>query len=79
MQNGDCVPQRRYKKGAGRELPDNQRQALFVREGGSYIPVPAAVPDEDFNGLVSRDLPALGEAGFTISLRLEVNRLYRFR
>ena len=51
---------------------------MFIREDGSYIPVPAAV-DGNFNGLVNRDIPALDEAGFTISLRLTVSRPYRPR
>ena len=72
QQNGVCIPQRRYGKGAGRDLLDNQRLVLFNREDGSYIPVPAAVAG-NYVGLVCRDLPAFGEAGFTITIRFEVN------
>lgn len=41
---------------------------FFIRQDGSYIPLTAAL-GEDYAGLVGRDLPALGEAGFTITLR----------
>ena len=51
---------------------------LFLREDGSFIPAPDAMAG-DYTGLVDRDLPALGEAGFTITLRFEVNMLSRPR
>jgi len=72
QKNGVCVPQRRYEKGAGRNLLTNQNLVLFTREDGSYIPVAAALKGE-YTGLVCRDLPVLSEAGFTITLRFEVN------
>lgn len=50
----------------------------FIRQDGSYIPLTGAV-ERDYTGLVNRDLPALGEAGFTIALRFEVSRSHRFR
>ena len=49
---------------------------VFVRQDGSYIPVTAAVLG-DYEGLVNRDLPVLDPAGFTITVRFEVNRSYR--
>lgn len=49
---------------------------FFIRQDGSYIPLTAAL-GEDYAGLVGRDLPALGEAGFTITLRFGVNKPYR--
>jgi len=72
------LPQHRYGKGAGRDHLDNQNLVMFVRQDGSFIPVPAAV-NGDHTDLVSRDLPALGEAGFTITLRFEVNGPSRSR
>lgn len=48
---------------------------MFVRQDGSYIPVSAALGG-DYTGLLDRDLPALPEAGYTITLRFEVNRPY---
>ena len=68
-----CIPQRRYERGAGRDLPNNQGLVLFVRQDGSYISMTAALRGY-YAGLVNRDLPALPqEAGYTITLRLEVN------
>ncbi|KAF9653229.1 hypothetical protein BDM02DRAFT_3182774 [Thelephora ganbajun] len=69
-QNGVCIPQKKYEKGAGRGAPNNQNLVLFVRQDGSYLPVIAAL-DENYDGLVNRDLQALGEAGFTIIIRFE--------
>jgi len=71
LQNGVCIPQRVYEKGAGRDIPDNRNLVLFVRQDGSYILVPAAMGG-DYVGLVNRDLPALTGAGVTITLRFEV-------
>lgn len=48
---------------------------LFVRQDGSYLTVTAAV-EGDYTSLVNRDIPVLGEAGYTIALQLEVNRSY---
>jgi len=70
-----CVPQKRYGTGAGRALLTNQNLVLFVREDGSYIPVTAALA-EDYSGLVGRDLPVFGEAGYTITIQFEVIRPY---
>ena len=74
-QHGVCIPQKKYAKGAGRDLPTNQNVVLFIRQDGSYIPVPAAV-EGDYAGLINRDITALDETvvGFTITLRFEVNR-----
>lgn len=70
-----CVPQKKYEKGAGRDLPTSQNLVLFVRQDGSYIPVTtAALPD--YSGLVNRDLSVLAETGFTITVRFEVNMSY---
>jgi len=74
QQNGVCIPQKRYEMDAGCDLLDNQRLVLFIQEDGSYIPVPAAV-GEDYTSLVCCDLPAFGEAGFTITLQFEVGRM----
>ena len=71
--NGICIPQRKYDKGAARGCPNYQNLVPFVREDGTYIPVNAALQG-NFIGLVARDVPGLNEAGFTISLRLEVSR-----
>ena len=68
-----CIPQKKYAKGAGRDLPTSQNLVLFVREDRSFISVTAAV-GEDYTGLVSRDIPALDTAGFTITVRFEVGR-----
>ena len=73
QQNGVCVPQKKYEKGAGRDHPNNQNIVLFIRKDGSYIPVTAAL-SEDYDGLINRDISALDGAGFTITLRFEVNR-----
>lgn len=78
QQNGMQLPQNRYGKGAGRDHPDNQNIVLFVRQDGSFITVPAAA-EGDYTGLVCRDLPALNEAGFTITLRFEVNGSSRYQ
>lgn len=45
---------------------------LFFLEDGSYLPVSAALRG-DFTGLTHRDVPALAEAGSTVTLRFEVN------
>lgn len=71
-QNGVCIPQRRYDKGADRGLPTSQVLVLFALQDGSYIPVTAAM-EGDHAGLIDRNLPALGEARYTITLRFEVN------
>ena len=68
-----CISQKRYEKGAGRCAVENQNFVFFVRQDGTYIPVSAAL-EGDYAGLVARDLPVLGEAGFTITLRFEVRR-----
>ena len=72
QQNGVQLPQNRYGKGSGRSHLDNQNIVMFVRQDGSFIPVPAAASG-DHTGLVCRDLPALGEVGFTITIRFEVD------
>jgi len=77
-QNGVWVPQRRYGNEAGHRLPNNQNSVSFVRDDGSYIPLTAAL-EGNYADLVNRDLPVLGEAGFTISLRFEVGTTYRRR
>ena len=51
----------------------DQNLVLFVREDGSYIPLTAAM-EGDFTGLADRDTSAFDTAGFTITLRFEVNR-----
>ena len=73
QQNGVCVPQKKYEKGIGRDLPNNQSVVLFVRQDGSYIPVTAAVGG-DYDGLIDQNTSTLNEAGLTITLRFEVNR-----
>ena len=60
-----------YERGAGRGLPTSRDLVLFTRQDGSYIPVSAAVRGDNA-GLINRDVPALGEAGYTITLRFEV-------
>ena len=73
LQNGVCIPQRRFGKGASHDHPTNQNLVLFIRQDGSYIPLTAAMGG-DFTGLVNRDTSAFDMAGFTITLRFEVNR-----
>jgi len=68
-----CIPQRPYEKGARRDSPDIQGLVLFFQQDGSYMPVVAAV-EGDCVALIFRDSPALCEAGFTITIRFEVNR-----
>ena len=70
--NGICIPQRKYDKGAARGAPNHQNLVPFVREDRTYIPVDAAIRG-DYTGLVARDVPGLYQAGYTISLRLEVS------
>lgn len=57
----------------GRDVPNHQNLVLFVRTDGSYVPLTAAL-DKDYVGLVGRDDPGLVDAGFMITLRLDVNR-----
>jgi len=69
-QNGVCIPQRMYRRGAGRGSVNNQGLVLFLREDGSFIPVDTALRKE-YTGLICRDVPALTEAGGTVTLRFE--------
>jgi len=74
--NGVCIPQRRYEKGADRNLLTNQNLVLFAWEDGLYIPVAAALKGK-YTGLVCCDLLMLSKAGFTITLQFEVNGSHR--
>ena len=49
----------------------NKGLLVFALEGGSYIPVTAALR-EDYAGLVGRYAKVLDEVGLTIMLRFEV-------
>jgi hypothetical protein len=67
------VPQRKYNKGAGRGNAENQDLVIFLQENGSYLRVMKAL-GEDYAGLIGRDQEVLPGAGYTISVRFEVNR-----
>ena len=71
--NGVCIPQRKYGQGAGHGAPNHQNLVPFIRQDGTYLPVTAALRG-DYIGLVGRDAPGLYEAGYTITIRLEVSR-----
>jgi hypothetical protein len=67
------VPQRRYNKGAGRENAENQDVVIFIQDNGSYLRVTKALRG-DYTGLIGRDQEVLPGAGYTISVRFEVNK-----
>jgi len=69
--DGACIPQKRYKKGAGRSAAQNKGLLVFALEGESYIPVTAALGG-NYSGLIGRDARVLEEVGLTITLRFEV-------
>lgn len=77
-QHGVFIPQQKYGKGAGRSSPDNMGLFLFIREDGSFTPVTAAL-QENYAGLVCREITVMEEARFTIMIRFEVNRSRRPR
>jgi hypothetical protein len=68
-QDGVCVPQRRYMRGASRGSSDHQGKIIFFLEGG-YFPVDTASRGE-YTGLIGRDVPVLTESGDTIMIRFE--------
>ena len=70
IQNGVCIPQRRFKGGCRLPL-GYQNTVSFLLEDGSYLPVDKALRKE-YTGLIDRDA-VLGGAGTTITLRFEVN------
>ena len=72
------IPQRRYGGGVDGGFLHKPGLVSFFREDGSYIPVIAAEAG-NYAGLVDCNLPALGDAGFTICLRFEVSRSYHLR
>ena len=78
LQSGVYIPQQRYKRGAGSGHPENQGSVRFVRDDGSYLPAAVALEGHCV-GLVNRNCPVLEEAGFTVTLRFEVNRPYHPR
>ena len=53
----------------------NQDLLVFPIEGASYISVTAAL-NGDYTGLIGGDVKVLEEAGYTITLRLEVRGSY---
>ena len=71
--NGVYIPQRKYNKGAGRGFPNYQNLVPFLRQDGTYISVDAAIQG-DCAGLLAPDVPALSNAGYTVTLRFEVSR-----
>ena len=56
----------------------NRGLLVFALEGGSYIPVTAAL-SENYTGLIGRDAKVLDEVGLTIMLRFEVRRFNLLR
>lgn len=73
LKNGVCVPQKPYRKGVGRDSPLRDL-VVFFRQDGSYIPVKEAL-EENYDGLILRDVPTLGGTGHTVTIRFEVNTL----
>ena len=70
LQNGVCIPQRRYKAFDYRPLGDQILVSFLLRDG-SYLPVDAALRRQ-YTGLIGRDSSLPYEAHRTLMLRLEV-------